>query len=220
MEKNKVFNEDCFITIKRMQDESLDLVLTDPPYGDGIGYGRSGKEIMNNADETINYAFLNAIYPKMKNNTSLYLFSNHKFCDVIKEYAVSIGYNYRMLCIMVKNNIGMGYGFRNQYEVCLVLEKGKAKYNRKDMSNVWKMKHVQHTDSSHPHQKEYDVLRRIILHSSNEGDLIYDGFMGSFSTAIACYKENRNFIGSELDEKWYKLGQRKLEDLKAQQTLF
>jgi len=220
MEKNKVFNEDCFITIKRMQDESLDLVLIDPPYGDGIGYGRSGKEIMNNADETINYAFLNAIYPKMKNNTSLYLFSNHKFCDVIKEYAVSIGYNYRMLCIMVKNNIGMGYGFRNQYEVCLVLEKGKAKYNRKDMSNVWKMKHVQHTDSSHPHQKEYDVLRRIILHSSNEGDLIYDGFMGSFSTAIACYKENRNFIGSELDEKWYKLGQRKLEDLKAQQTLF
>jgi len=104
--------------------------------------------------------------------------------------------------------------------VCLVLEKGKAKYNKNDMSNVWKMKHINHNDKSHPHQKEYDVLRRIILHSSKEGDLVYDGFMGSFSTAIACYKEKRNFIGSELDEKWYNLGQRKLEDLKSQQTLF
>ena len=220
IELNKVYNEDCFITISRMKDNSLDLVLTDPPYGDGVGYGRKGKEILNNEDESINYKFLDAIYPKMKNNTSLYLFSNHKFVNKIKDYAVSIGYNYRMLCIMVKNNIGMGYGFRNQYEVCLVLEKGKAKYNRKDMSNVWKMKHVKHDDKSHPHQKEYDILRRILLHSTKEGDIVFDGFMGSFSTAMACFKENRTFIGSELDPKWHKLGTRKLEDLTSQNLLF
>jgi site-specific DNA-methyltransferase (adenine-specific) len=220
IELNKVYNEDCFITISKIEDESLDLVLTDPPYGDGIGYGRKGKEILNNKDESINYKFLDAIFPKMKNDTSLYLFSNHKFVNQIKDYAVSIGYNYRMLCIMVKNNIGMGYGFRNQYEVCLVLEKGKAKYNRKDMSNVWKMKHVKHNDQSHPHQKEYDVLRRILLHSTKEGDVVFDGFMGSFSTALACFKENRRFIGSELDPKWYKLGTRKLDDLTSQNILF
>ena len=220
MEINKVYNEDCFDTIKGIKDESLDLVLVDPPFGDGVGYGRKNKEILNNDSEIINYAFLNCILPKMKQNTSLYIFSNHKFCNLIKEYAIGIGYNYRMMCIMVKNNIGMGYGFRNQYEVCLVLEKGKAKYNRNDMSNVWKTKHIQHSDTTHPHQKEYDILRRIILHSSNEGDLVFDGFMGSFSTAIACYKEKRNFIGSELDEKWFKLGERKLKDLQSQTTLF
>jgi site-specific DNA-methyltransferase (adenine-specific) len=156
----------------------------------------------------------------MKQDTSLYLFSNHKFVNQIKEYAVNNGYNYRMLCIMVKNNIGMGYGFRNQYEVCLVLEKGKAKYNRNDMSNVWKMKHVQHSDTSHPHQKEYDIIRKIILHSSNKGDLVFDGFMGGFSTAIACHKEKRNYIGTELDKKWYGNGLRSLEALEAQKTLF
>lgn len=220
IEMNKVYNEDCFKTIKRLEDESLDLVLTDPPYGDNAGYGRKGKEILNNEDESINYRFLDAIYPKMKNNTSLYLFSNHKFVNSIKDYAMTTGFNYRMLCIMVKNNIGMGYGFRNQYEVCLVLEKGKAKYNRKDMSNVWKMKHVNHTDETHPHQKEYDVLRRILLHSTKEGDLVFDGFMGSFSTALACYKESRMFVGSELDEKWHKLGTTKLKALTSQSTLF
>lgn len=220
MEINKVYNDDCFNIIAQMPNEYLDLVIVDPPYGDGIGYGRNGKEILNNEDESINYRFLDAILPKMKQDTSLYLFSNHKFCYQIKEYAVQNGYNYRMLCVLVKNNIGMGYGFRNQYEVCLVLEKGKAKYNLNDVSNVWKMKHIAHDDNSHPHQKDYDIIRKIILHSSNVGDLIFDGFMGSFSTAIACHKEKRNFIGTELDPKWFAMGQTKLENLQAQITLF
>lgn len=220
MEINKVFNDDCFNVISKMPNEYLDLVIVDPPYGDEIGYGRNGKEILNNEDESINYRFLDAILPKMKQDTSLYLFSNHKFCYQIKEYAVANGFNYRMLCILVKNNIGMGSGFRNQYEVCIVLEKGKAKYNLNDVSNVWKMKHVAHDEESHPHQKEYDVIRKIILHSSKEGDIVFDGFMGSFSTAIACHKEKRNFIGTELDPKWYAMGQKKLENLQPQITLF
>lgn len=220
MEINKVYNDDCFNIIAQMPNDYLDLVIVDPPYGDGIGYGRNGKEILNNEDESINYRFLDAILPKMKQDTSLYLFSNHKFCYQIKEYAVANGYNYRMLCVLVKNNIGMGYGFRNQYEVCLVLEKGKSKYNLNDVSNVWKMKHIAHDDNSHPHQKDYDIIRKIILHSSNSGDLIFDGFMGSFSTAIACHKEKRNFIGAELDPKWFAMGQTKLENLQAQYTLF
>lgn len=220
MEINKVYNDDCFNVIAQMPNDYLDLVIVDPPYGDGIGYGRNGKEILNNEDESINYRFLDAIQPKMKQDTSLYLFSNHKFCYQIKEYAVANGFNYRMLCVLVKNNIGMGYGFRNQYEVCLVLEKGKAKYNLNDVSNVWKMKHIAHDDNSHPHQKDYDIIRKIILHSSNTGDLIFDGFMGSFSTAIACHKEKRNFIGTELDPKWFAMGQTKLENLQAQITLF
>lgn len=220
MEINKVYKDDCFNIIAQIPNDYLDLVIVDPPYGDGIGYGRNGKVILNNEDEAINYRFLDAILPKMKQDTSLYLFSNHKFCFQIKEYAIANGYNYRMLCILAKNNIGMGYGFRNQYEVCLVIEKGKAKYNCKDVSNVWKMKHIQHDDNSHPHQKDYDIIRKIILHSSNEGDLIFDGFMGSFSTAIACHKEKRNFLGTELDAKWHALGQRKLDDLQCQITLF
>lgn len=218
--RNTVHNADVFDLIKVTPDGSLDLVIVDPPYGDGIGYGRKGKEILNNEDESINYKFLDAILPKMKQDTSLYLFSNHKFVHSIKDYAVANGYTYRMLCIMVKNNIGMGYGFRNQYEVCLVLEKGKAKYNRKDMSNVWKMKHVSHNASTHPHQKEYDVIRRIILHSSNVGDLVFDGFMGSFSTAIACHKEKRDFIGTELDAKWHEYGLKHLDAIRNQGSLF
>ena len=217
---NKVFNDDCFKIIEKLPDASLDLVIVDPPYGDAVGYGRKGKEILNNEDESINYKFLDAIKPKMKPNTSLYLFSNHKFCHLIREYAVKNGYAYRMTCVLVKNNIGMGFGFRNQYELCLVLENGEAEYNNNDMSNVWKMKHVRHNDDSHPHQKDYDIIRRIILHSSKEGDIIFDGFMGSFTTAVACVKENRKFIGTELDPKWHEMGEETLKNLLSQKTMF
>ena len=220
MDINKVYNVDCLNYINTIPDNFIDLVIVDPPYGDNSGYGRKNKTILNNESEEINYKFLKAIYNKMKNDTSLYLFTNHKFAFQLKNFALKNKFNYRMLCIMVKNNIGMGYGFRNQYELCLVLEKGKAKYNLNNFSNVWKMKHVNHDDNSHPHQKEYDIIRKIILHSSAENDIVFDGFMGSFSTAIASYKEKRNFIGCELDAKWYKLGQKKLNQIMNQTTLF
>ena len=66
MEINKVYKDDCYNIIAQMPNDYLDLVIVDPPYGDGIGYGRNGKEILNNEDEAINYRFLDAILPKMK----------------------------------------------------------------------------------------------------------------------------------------------------------
>ena len=56
-ERNNVFHADCFDLIKVVPDKSLDLVIVDPPYGDNVGYGRNGKEILNNEDESINYRF-------------------------------------------------------------------------------------------------------------------------------------------------------------------
>jgi len=217
---NKIYFGDCFDLIQKLPSESLDCVCCDPPFGDHIGYGRKGKEILNNEDESINYRFLDAIKPKMKPNTTLYLFSNYKFEYKIREYAIKTGWTFRATCVMVKNNFGMGQGFRHQYELCCVLETGKAEYNGKDMSDVWFMKHVQHTDDSHPHQKDYDIIRKIILHSTKAGDVVFDGFSGSATVAIACYKENRKFISAELDEKWWRLGDEKLKNLMNQKELF
>lgn len=218
--RNKVFLGDVFNLIKVMPDESIDLVVTDPPYGDNVGYGRKGKTILNNEDESINYRFMEDIYPKMKDNTSLYLFTNHKFVWSLMDWIRKSEYKYRMLCVLVKNNIGMGMGFRNQHEFCLVLEKGRAEYNLKNVSNVWFMNHVEHDDQSHPHKKEDNIIRRIILHSSKPGDLVFDGFMGSFSTAVACYREGRDFIGTELDENWHALGEKKLWKEQSQLNMF
>lgn len=73
VELNKVYNEDCLEFMKKLPDNCIDLVLTDPPYGDDIAYGRMKKEILNNEDESINYKFLDAVFPKMKQDTNIYI---------------------------------------------------------------------------------------------------------------------------------------------------
>jgi site-specific DNA-methyltransferase (adenine-specific) len=211
IEIDKVYNCDVFDLIEKIPNKTIRLVVVDPPYGDDSGYGRDNKMILNNESYLINLKFLDAIYDKMSENSTLYIFSNHKFYIHIKEHAEKIGLKYVNLIIIVKNNIGMGYPFRNQYEVCLVFDKGEPKYYTKDFSNVIKMNHIKHTKDSHPHAKDDVLIRKIIMHSSEENDVVFDGFMGSFRTAISCIKENRRFIGSELDPKWHKEGVKKIE---------
>lgn len=120
----------------------------------------------------------------------------------------------------MKNNFGMGYGFRNQSEYCLVLEKGNPKYNLNDFSNVIKMQHIQHDENTHPHQKGLYLIQKIIKHSSNEGDLVLDCFSGSGTTAIACERLNRQFVAIEKDESYYNLSVKRFQDETAQRSLF
>jgi len=218
---DKIYHGDCLDILETIGNNSIDLVITDPPYGDNCGYGRGNKEILNNEDESINYKFLDKIYPKMKDNTSLYLFSNWKFEGYLRSYIENnTNFNIRMLIIIVKNNIEMGYGFRNQYEVCLVLEKGKAKYNFNNFSNVLKMDNINHSEETHPHTKHLNIIEKIIKHSSSENDVVFDGFLGSGSTVEACIRTNRRYIGVELDHKWFDLINKRLEKWKGQKTLF
>ena len=231
IERNKVYNMDAFELLEQMEDDSIDLVVTDPPFGDNYAYGKLGKAILGNENVNINFDYMDAVYDKMKDNTTMYIFTNHKFADQLKQYAIrpllddgkTINlrkFNYRMTIVLIKNNFGLGYGFRNQHEFILVLEKGKAKYNLKNFSNVVQMKHVAHEPDTHPHVKNWEVIRKMILHSSQVGDLVLDSFMGSFTTAKACFKENRDFIGTELDVKWFEKYDKELKGLMNQTTLF
>ena len=61
-----MYQGDCLEIMPLLADKSVDLVLTDPPYGDGISYGRLDKTIIGNEDETINYKILPTIYDKLK----------------------------------------------------------------------------------------------------------------------------------------------------------
>jgi len=71
MEINKVHQGDCLELLKQIPDNSVHLVVTDPPYGDGFGYGRLDKEIENNEDETINYKVLPILYSKIREGGSV-----------------------------------------------------------------------------------------------------------------------------------------------------
>ena len=72
----------------------------------------------------------------------------------------------------------------------------------------------------HPTQKPVTLIRRLILASSNEQDTILDPFMGSGTTAIACIKEHRHFIGFEMNNEYFDKAVRRIKAEQAQLTLF
>ena len=140
----------------------------------------------------------------LKEGGVCYLFTNWKFSGKIMAFVSEhTDFNIRMQIVIVKNNFGMGYGFRNQYELCLVLEKGTVKYLRADVSNVLHMEHIRHDDKSHPHEKGLKLLSLLIDHASKPGDLVLDCFAGSGSTLIAAKNNGRNYLGIELDPKYH-----------------
>ena len=184
--------------------EKVDLVLTDPPYGDGFGYGRYKKQILNNETPDINFEFIKSVDNLVKKDKSIYIFSNWKYEIDIRNFVNDeIDWNIRHKVVINKNNIGMGYGFRNKYEELLVFEKGKARYNSNDFANVLDMAHIHHDKNTHPHQKCDQMFIKLLRHSSKPNDIVLDAFGGSGTTAIACIKENRRCIIIEKDPEYF-----------------
>ena len=89
---------------------------------------------------------------------------------------------------------------RKEYESLRYIHNLDTNHN-----NIWKSKAKRNSGKLHACEKPVDILERIIRTSSNEGDVVLDCFAGSGSTGIACINTNRNFIGIELDDKYFKI---------------
>jgi len=76
------------------------------------------------------------------------------------------------------------------------------------------------TDYLHPTQKPVDLLRYLVLTYTNEGDTVLDNCMGSGTTAIACIKERRHFIGFELNKEYFDKACKRINNEQRQLTLF
>lgn len=72
----------------------------------------------------------------------------------------------------------------------------------------------------HPTQKPLALIEKLIAEFTKEGDLILDPFMGSGTTAIACHKLQRNYIGFELDNEYFELASRRIKRETAQMSIF
>jgi len=203
MELNKIIHGDCIEVMKGMPVRSVDLIVTDPPYGDNVAYGFNNKTIKNNENPLINCSALVEMYRVLKLNSSLYLFTNWKHYPFLTEFISRYTkFKIRHLVVWKKHNFGLGWAFRHQYELILVLEKGKPKYNLKNFSDVQTASHINHNKLNHPHEKPLDLLKKMIEHSSAKGDVVLDPFAGSGSTCKACEELGRKWIGIELDDKW------------------
>ena len=230
MEFNKIYNEDCIDGMKRLSDESVDLIVTDPPYL--ISYKTNRRvdrqhdfcsEILNDNNPELIENYIRECYRVLKNDAAMYMFCSSKTADIFKQNCENAGFDVKNIIVWVKNNWTAGdleAQFGQQYEPMLLLNKGRRKFNGTRVSDVWSFPRVSEQMQLHQNQKPVELIERCILKHSDKGDVVFDGFLGSGTTAIAAINTKRYYIGFELDRRYFEICQRRIAEAESQLTLF
>lgn len=206
--------------MKLIPDKSIDLILTDPPYGMSYQSSWRTEQFARIAqDLTLEWVepCFAEIYRVLKPDTHAYFFCNEYCMAEFREALERAGFDLKRMLVWVKNSHTSGdlegdYG--NQTEYILFAHKGRRLLNGKRDTNIIKLARV--AELEHPTQKPVQIVQYLLEKSSAAGELILDPFMGSWTTARACKDLGRDFIGFELEEDYCKVGEERLR----QQNLF
>lgn len=211
----KLIKGDCLIEMKNIPDKSVDLIVTDPPYGMNFQSHRR-KEVYDKIANDVNldwiYNFYNQCFKVMKDDTAIYSFCSwHKIDEFKAEFEKH--FTLKNILVWVKNNHGSGdlkASYAPKYEFILYGNKGRRCFEDKRHEDVLNFNKTRNT--YHPTEKPTDLIEFLIKNSSKEGDVVLDSFMGSGTTAVACINTNRKFIGIELDENYYNIACKRVEE--------
>ena len=196
LELNRIYNMDCLDGMKQIDDNSIDLVLTDPPYG------INKKGIINDESLEMCYKTLPEINRVLKDNR---FFITYASIGRLPEFFKNNPFNYRWQYIVYTNN-GMrrgALGF-NKYQILLVFQKGNAKLSKQivDVKEVFTTS-KQCSKRVHPTEKRIDVCLNLIDAFSKDNDIVLDLFSGSGTILLSCKQLQRHFIGFEIDIGYY-----------------
>lgn len=231
MDLDKIYNKDCLQVMRDMPNESVDLICTDPPYkvtqrgsnGTMSGYwatdiARKGEIFAHNDIDIEEY--LPEFYRILKPDAHCYIMCNNlnlpHFFDVINKSE----FHFVKLLVWDKHSKICGRYYMGQVEHIFMLRKGKDKpINNCGTSDLLSFanKRDKKIDGSNIHdsQKPIGLMATLISNSSNINEIVFDPFMGSGTTAIACLQTGREFIGCEIDKEYFDLAIKRLQQTRS-----
>lgn len=201
---------DAFAWLHSLSDESVDLVVTDPPYESLEKHRKVGTTtrlkkskassngwfpIMKN--ERFGELF-QELYRVMKQNSHLYLFCDWETSLVAEKCGREAGLKLWKPIVWDKCHIGMGYHYRARYELILFFEKGKRKLRNLSMPDILSFPRIAR---GYPTEKPVELLERLVSQSSSLNQLVCDPFAGSGSTGEAALHLGRRFIGCDIQDE-------------------
>lgn len=221
-----LFNKDCFLAIREIPDNSVDLIVTDPPYGINFtkGYKSGSTELVHGDDGFSVMVFVDELMREFKRilkpNAAIYIFTRF---DVMPYWWLKIKNHFdaKNQIIWFKGGGGMGDlkgNFSFNYESIMFATNGKHQIRGKRDGSVWQIGKCK--QEYHETQKPVELIEKILLHSSDEGMVVFDPFMGSGTTGIACKNMNRSFIGIEMIETNFLIAKNRIESHTVQSELF
>ena len=228
MNKVKLINGNCLDTLKNIPNESIDLIVTDPPYpttsrGNAGNSGGMLQKDINKKGKVFTYNNINCkeyapeFYRLLKDGSHCYVMTNHiNLIDMLNTFT-DVGFHFIKSLIWNKGNKIMGQYYMSQYEYILFFRKGKGKkINNCGTSDILSIPNKKMKDKDgkniHDTEKPIELMEVLVNNSSQENELVLDPFMGVGSTGLACVKNNRNFIGIEIDENYFNIAKSRLEE--------
>lgn len=197
-------NEDCIEAMSKLSDKSIDLTVTDIPYGEVNRKSAGLRNLDKDKADVVNFNLPNLVDELCRlTKGSIYIFCGINQVSTIRETMTKNKMSTR-LCIWEKTNPSPMNGDKiwlSGIEACVFGKFSKATFNEHCKNTVFR--YPCGRNKIHPTQKPEELIERLVLASSNIGDLVLDPFSGSGTTAVVCKKTNRNFIGFELDKEYY-----------------
>lgn len=227
----RIYNKDALEIMGEMGDNSIDLIIIDPPYKTtkrGISkktttgglvrseLGKQGKIFKHNDISPKEY--IPELYRVLKEGSHCYIMTNHVNLQEMLNTATECGFHFIKCLIWDKGNKIMGQCYMSQFEYILFLRKGKhKKINNCGTSDILNVPNKKTKDENgknlHDVEKPVELMKILIENSSLEGDTVLDCFMGIGSTGIACAITNRDFIGIELDEHYFNIAKERIANI-------
>lgn len=220
MKLNTIYNEDCLETMKRMPDNFVDLIVTDPPYSTPTitSFGRT--KVLNLADLSIQEFYFRSIKDEferiLKPNGRVFVFCDDKYYPIL--FAVFYGWQNKNLIIWDKGRIGMGNPFRKQHELVFYANRESYSYHKSEGTTHYPtiLKFSHDSDKRHGAQKPLKLVQSLIKGFSLPGEVVFDPFAGSGTTLLAAKSLNRKFLGVELSKEYCEIAEQRLR----QEVLF
>ena len=226
-----IHNKDYKELIKELKSDKtvFDAIITDPPYcvsrTHQLGFSNMGRSGMNYGKWDYGFdqkEWIKLCSPLLKEGGSIIIFNDWKNLSYLVEELVANNFVIKDLIRWEKRNPmprNVNSRYVMDFEVALWAVKGKKKWTFNKPKNTPYLKPVYVSGivpggkkRIHPTQKNLDVMKELIEVHTNKGDLIFDPFAGSGTTALACKMTKRKNISSEIDKNYYKKAVARLND--------
>lgn len=237
MRLNYIDNIDCLEGLTEIPEKSVDLIVTDPPYFLSLGHAGcrdNARSIQLNSNRAFNdLAIAKPFYSKLfqefrrvlKEDGSFYFFTDWRgyafyFPIINAELPVR-----NLIVWDKKSGPGNYYSFAHEL---IIFGTAGPKLRNKSGTNVWRIPSfssgARKTNGAkvHPTQKPVELIIKAIQDSTEPGAVVLDTFMGSGTTALACIRTGRNYIGFEIDEKYHAIALERIaaEEAEIQRRFF
>ncbi len=257
IQPNSVVIGDVYSALKKVEDNSVDLLIVDPPYNlDKVFHGNKFKRLEDNEYAQYTEEWLKAVMPKLKSTASVYVCCDWKSAlvigSILDKYlilrnritwqrekgrgakanwknsmediffaTVSDEYTFNIDAVKQRKKVLAPYkedGLPKDWE-----EVDGGKFRNTCPSNFWDDIAVPYwsmpENTAHPTQKPEKLIAKLVLASSNKGDLVLDPFAGSSTTGVVAYKLNRDYICIEQNPLYCAWAQKRLEIARTDKSI-